>query len=179
MHRDHNADRLDWMRSVMDRYEVSLIRYAAHLTGNIETARDIVQDTFLRLCDEKKPESLNSHLPQWLFTVCRNRAFDIRRKESRMTSLTETDLSDHPSAEPSPADQAETRDAAGRVLDLLRSLPKHQQEVVRLKFQAGLSYKEIAEITDLSVTNVGFLLHTAIKTLRGHMQRIEGASHEA
>ena len=45
---------------------------------------------------------------------------------------------------------------------------------MRLKFQNGLSYKEIAHITNLSVTNVGFLIHTAIKTLRQRMTEQEG-----
>ena len=48
----------------------------------------------------------------------------------------------------------------------MEDLPDNQQEVVRLKFQNGMSYKEIATVTELSVTNVGFLLHTAINTLR-------------
>jgi RNA polymerase sigma-70 factor (ECF subfamily) len=45
-------------------------------------------------------------------------------------------------------------------------LPKNQQEVIRLKFQHGLSYKEISTVTNLSVTNVGFLIHTGLKVLR-------------
>jgi RNA polymerase sigma-70 factor (ECF subfamily) len=44
-----------------------------------------------------------------------------------------------------------------------------QQEAVRLKFQHGLSYKEIASVLDLTVTNVGFILHTALKTLRARL----------
>ena len=48
----------------------------------------------------------------------------------------------------------------------MRGLPNNQQEVVRLKFQNGMSYKEIAAVTELSVSNVGFLLHTALDTLR-------------
>ena len=49
---------------------------------------------------------------------------------------------------------------------MLAGLPDNQQEVVRLKFQDGLSYKEIAGVTGLTVSNVGFLIHTAIHTLR-------------
>ncbi len=45
-------------------------------------------------------------------------------------------------------------------------LPANQQECIRLKFQHGLSYKQISQVTDLSVTNVGFLIHTGLKTLR-------------
>ena len=48
----------------------------------------------------------------------------------------------------------------------IKKLYLYLQEVVRLKFQNGMSYKEIADVTALSVSNVGFLLHTAINRLR-------------
>jgi len=47
-----------------------------------------------------------------------------------------------------------------------------------LKFQNGLSYREISRITNLSVSNVGVLIHTAIKTMRRQFQAMEGVSHE-
>jgi RNA polymerase sigma-70 factor (ECF subfamily) len=78
------------------------------------------------------------------------------------------------SREPSPAAQAERHEDTTHVQRLLAGLPRNQREVVRLKFQNGLSYKEISRITNLSVSNVGFLIHTAIKTLRQQMQQEEG-----
>jgi RNA polymerase sigma-70 factor (ECF subfamily) len=45
-------------------------------------------------------------------------------------------------------------------------LPRNQQECIRLKFQSGLSYKQISDVTNLTATNVGFLIHTGLKTLR-------------
>jgi RNA polymerase sigma factor (sigma-70 family) len=65
-----------------------------------------------------------------------------------------------------PGASIEHEENMSQVLRLMNSLPKNQREVLRLKFQGDLSYKEISEITRLSVTNVGFLIHTAIKTLR-------------
>jgi len=53
---------------------------------------------------------------------------------------------------------------------MLAALPLNQREVVRLKFQNGLSYQEISRVTSLTVTNVGFLLHTALKTIRHQLQ---------
>ncbi len=67
---------------------------------------------------------------------------------------------------PGPAELREREEAGQDILRLLSTLPAKQQEVVRLKFQAGLSYREISEVTELSVSNVGFLLHTALATLR-------------
>jgi len=152
-----------WIVAALDRYESHLVRYANWILGDVERAREVVQETFLRLCREQ-PSRIENHLGQWLFTVCRNLAFDVRKKETRMTPLTEPDLmrsvSDKPGA------SLEREETMSQIVRLMETLPKNQREVLRLKFQSDLSYKEISEITQLSVTNVGFLIHTAIKTLR-------------
>jgi RNA polymerase sigma-70 factor (ECF subfamily) len=73
---------------------------------------------------------------------------------------------DHSSNEPGPAAATESRDTEASLLRLLDRLSPNQREVIRLKFQNDLSYQEIADITQLSVTNVGFILHTGLKKLR-------------
>ena len=157
--------RLAWMRSVLDRYEGPLARYAARITGDVEQARDVVQETFLRLCAQDRAD-VDGHLSEWLFTVCRNRALDVRRKESRMRPLGEAVLENHESPAPSATVVVEGRESTSEVLRVLATLPDSQQEVIRLRFQNGLSYREISSVTELSVSNVGYLIHTAIKTIR-------------
>src|SRR6266436_4738751 len=115
MQEGNEPNRAEWMRSVLTQHEGPLLRYATRITGDLERARDVVQDTFLRLCREH-PEKLNSHLTEWLFTVCRNRALDVVRKESRTRPLTDLDLSSRQSVEPSPAHSAERRETTGDVL---------------------------------------------------------------
>ena len=153
-----------WLRDALERHEGPLMRYACRLVGDLEQARDIVQETFLRLCRETQA-NLDGHLTPWLYRVCRSRALDLKRKEGRMRELAEDVASPFVSHEPLP----DYRDDHAAVTRWLSTLPTNQQEVVRLKFQGGLTYKEISEVTNLTVTNVGFLLHTAIKTLRGRM----------
>ena len=63
----------------------------------------------------------------------------------------------------------ERKERFEEVLRFLERLPENQREVIRLKFQGDLSYKEISEVTGLSVSNVGFLIHTGIKRLRSLM----------
>ena len=87
-----------------------------------------------------------------------------------MKPLDQVELEASASHEPSPATQAEQNESTSRVRRFVETLPANQKEVVRLKFQGGLSYKEISRATNLSVSNVGFLVHTAIKTLRRQMQ---------
>jgi RNA polymerase sigma factor (sigma-70 family) len=151
-----------WIPLVLAEYEQPLTRYAAHITGDIEKAREVVQDTFLKLC-RQKPAQIRDHLAQWLYTVCRNRALDVLRKERRMTGISEAQLQAHSAEGPTALEKEEQ---LADVLAILGTLPANQQEVLRLKFQAELSYLEISRVTNLSVSNVGFLIHTGLKTIR-------------
>jgi RNA polymerase sigma-70 factor (ECF subfamily) len=161
-----------WFRDAFSQHEGRLVRYAQRIVGDVERAPDVVQETFLRLA-KQQPSDVDGHLTEWLFTVCRNQALDVRRKEQRMTTLAEAAAITTPSRAPEPATAAETQDAAGHILALITALPEYQQEVIHLKFQNSLSYREIAAITGLSVSNVGFLIHRGLKTIRSRVKRAE------
>jgi RNA polymerase sigma-70 factor (ECF subfamily) len=151
------------------RHQAPLLRYATRLLhGDADRARDVVQDTFVRLMAQP-PDQVDGHVAEWLFTVCRNRATDLLRKEGRMSLFVEGQAERLVSADPRPGAGLERTEQHAAVLQLINRLPPNQQEVVRLKFQNGFSYQEISRITSLSVTNVGFILHTAIKSLRQQM----------
>lgn len=148
-------------------HESNLISYATHLLGgDEERARDVVQDTLLKLhlADQDK---IRDSLKSWLYAVCRNRAFDILRKEQRLTFTDDNETLDWlDEYETDPSKDADTDEMLRQIWSTIEQLPNNQREVIKLKFQHDLSYKEISQITKLSVTNVGFLLHTAIKRLR-------------
>lgn len=171
MSRSPQARDAEWVRDLVERLEKPLVRYAVKfLRGDVERARDVVQDSFLRLVREGC-ESIGGHEAEWLFRVCRNRCLDVLRKERRMTTLADP----HPSTPEAPASRgasaSEMVERRGEVLALLDDLPERQQEVIRLKFLGGLSYKEISRVTELTVGNVGFLIHTGIKTIREKIER--------
>ena len=152
-----DSSRSQWIVDALDLYEDALLRYATWVLRDAELAREVVQETFLRLCREERSK-LTGHLAQWLFTVCRNLAFDTRKREARMTPLE--------NAEIGVDSNLEKREAVGEIFRMVESLPKNQREVVYLKFQCDLSYKEISEVTKLSVGNVGLLIHTALRAIR-------------
>ena len=153
----------DWVTAIARRYERPLVAYVGRLLGDPDRARDVVQEAFLALCRQSESE-VGPRVAPWLFAVCRRKAIDITRKETRMTALTAT--ADPPAAGPDPATAAETHDTAAAVLARLGRLPANQQEVVRLKFLHQFSYREIADVTGLTESHVGVLLHTALKSLR-------------
>jgi RNA polymerase sigma-70 factor (ECF subfamily) len=155
--------------AILDRFERPLLSFARHLAGDPESARDAVQDTFLRYF--KRPPLVTDleSLAPWLFTVCRRVLIDYQRKNHRLVpmnaiALTLPETLDESAS--SPATALEEKDDTNRLRGLVKNLPERQRELVRLKFEAGLSYRDIAAATGLTVTNVGTLLHQAVQSLR-------------
>lgn len=155
----------NFFERVFAEHNVPLTRYATRLLGDADRARDVVQDTFVKLMAQSQ-STINGHAVEWLFTVCRNRAMDVMRKEHRMTRFEDGEVERVTDVDPRPGRTLERAETHAAMLRLIERLPANQQEVVRLKFQNGFSYKEISRITDLSVGNVGFLIHTAVARLR-------------
>lgn len=86
-------------------------------------------------------------------------------------------IAEKPDAGPDPGGQLANKEAAAGLLKQLAALPDRQQEILRLKFSGGLSYKQIAEVTGLTVSNVGVILHTAIGKLRKQMLGVDDVGH--
>jgi len=150
---------------IVHRFEIPLLQYARRITGDREQARDVVQETFVKfqrngaLRREDEPAT-------WLFTVCRNAALNVCRKERRMMYVDEEVIEGRESDQPMPFDRLEQEEAMAFLLRIVGTLPLRQQEVIQLKFQNDLSYQQIAAIMQTTANNVGVLLHTALKTLR-------------
>jgi RNA polymerase sigma-70 factor (ECF subfamily) len=160
----------DYVQGALDRYEASLIRYAMSLLGDLDRARDVVQETFLKLC-RQDPDRIRSYLAQWLFRVCRNQALDLLRKEKRMAWEQVGDCEQMRASDvPSQGESLQQEEELTQIRNLLTHLSANQQEVIRLKFEGGLSYREISAVTGLTISNVGFLIHTGLKKVRAQLQ---------
>ena len=70
-----------------------------------------------------------------------------------------------------PDEQIARWEGIGLVRLSLQTLDARSRELVQLKFNENLSYKEISERTGLSVSNVGYLLHHAIKTIAAELAK--------
>jgi RNA polymerase sigma factor (sigma-70 family) len=148
--------------------EAPLLGYALRYTGERAQAEDVVQDAFMKL--HAHFEIVTQPRP-WLYRTVHNLALNQRRASGKTVSL------DHSSeADPSPdtdlADPALLPDekiirheGIGLVRISLAALDERSRELVKLKFNDELSYKDIAARTGLTTGNVGFILHHALKTI--------------
>ena len=157
--------REQFVERALAEYESPLVGYAYGFVHDLERARDIVQDTFIRLCQQDMAK-MKDGLKSWLFTVCRNRALDVLRKESRATPLDDDLLKRRAAEAPSPDESLDQNERVASVMRYLDRLSENQRTVILMKFRDGLSYQEICEATGLSNGNVGFLIHPGLKRLR-------------
>lgn len=154
-----------FISQAVEDYQSTLIGYASTILHDTDLARDVVQDTFVRLCQQDMAK-VRDNLKSWLFTVCRNRALDLLRKDKRSEPIEEIRWKKVAGPGLQPDEQATYRENCARLAGFMNRLTEKQREVIILKFQQGLSYQEINLITGLSTGNIGFLIHTGLKRLR-------------
>lgn len=164
------------LRTLFDREETNLLRYAYVLTGRRAVAEEIVQDAFLELharwMDVQNPKA-------WLLRCVRNKAFQHIRKNQRELLCDQSDSAEPMEPNHDSPDAQMQRDEINLMLrGLLESLSEDDQQLVRWKYFEGLKYREISERSGLTVSNVGFRLHRILKQLAGELKPlgIEDAS---
>ena len=151
---------------VVTRYERPLLRYARALVGGDGAAQDVVQEAFLRLL--RKARSVRN-LSSWLGRVTHNLAIDHLRREARMKRAHHAAVVDIGPEPQAPATDAVRADVAAALERGLGRLSTHERAVIVLKVIEGKSYKEISEVTGLSTSNVGYLIHHGLRKLAAHL----------
>ena len=165
-----SADTPGWetIEELFAALESPLLGYALRYTGETGLAEDIVQEAFMKLHAQFEQVQMPR---RWLYRTVRNLALNRRRDESKTVPLAApSDNESSPAAEvldPSllPDEQIVRLEGIGLVRISLEALDDRGRELIRLKFNDELSYKDIAARTGLTTGNVGFLLHQALKTI--------------
>ncbi len=159
------AGSTDRLEAVMEAYESALLRYTSGLLRNWHAAQDVVQNVFIKFLRHADVYSLPpERLRSWFFRVAHNEAVDYIRRETRLRRLHESQSLEE---EAQQRDAAEDKAAAQMELisDAISHLDAPEREVLLLRLQEGLSYREISRATGRSEGNVGCLLHHAVRKL--------------
>ncbi|MGL5019864.1 MAG: RNA polymerase sigma factor [Luteolibacter sp.] len=161
------------LRQVFDAEESALLRYAYGLLGQRETAEDVVQDAFLKLHAHWEEVT---HPRAWLFRCTRNLAFSHLRDHKRETPM-DPDR-EWESASRDPEQTLGKLEAIGTLQLLIAELHEDDRTLISLKYHDGLKYDQISQRTGLSVSNVGYKLHHALKNLADSLRRLGVESPE-
>ena len=155
--------------------ESPLLSYALRRVGELSVAEDMVQEAFMKLHAqfEKVREPR-----RWLYRTVHNQALNHRRQTDKIVHLNPqgegsaqaaTDATD---PQPLPDEQIARWEGIGLVRLSLETLDERSRELIRLKFNEGLSYKEISTRTGLKAGYVGYLLHHALKSIADELAKL-------
>jgi RNA polymerase sigma-70 factor (ECF subfamily) len=155
------------LQQVFETEESPLLRFAYGLVGQREAAEDLVQDAFLKLHahwdDVSNPRA-------WLFKTIRNLALNHIRDHKRETPFEEPD--GFQSAAEDPDHSLGRLEAIGTLQLLVSELDATDRQLITLKYHENLRYDQISQRTGLSVGNVGYKLHHALKNLADSLRHL-------
>jgi len=158
---------LDAFTALVERYRVPALRFAYGIAGN--EAEDAVQDAFVKAFRNLGGFRTDAAFRPWLFTIVANEARNRLRSRVRRGRL-ELQVR----AQPAPAGLAADEVVAGRVqrerlVDAVAHLPDRYREVVALRYFAGLSESETAEVLSCPVGTAKSRMSRALDLLRARL----------
>lgn len=155
------------MEDIVTAYESALLRYAARLVNNMDSAQDVVQNAFIKLFNSATAPLDGPQLKSWLYRVTHNEAVDLIRRETRLRRLHSEQAEACELNNPIAASRKDRThdDRLAAVREKLHHLHPREQQVLLLRLQEGLTYKEIAEVMGRSTGNIGNILHHAVRKL--------------
>lgn len=164
---DHEA-----FRQLVMRHQNAVIGTVAKMLGNASESEDIAQQVFLRIWKNAKRYRPDAKFTTYLFTITRNLVFNETRRKSRKKEVSSNEREDSANlqVEASPDRQPDAEllqaELQHAVDEAIAALPETQRMAVVLRRYEQLSYEEIAEVLELSVSAVKSLLFRARTTLR-------------
>ena len=147
-------------------------RYAARLLSDIEAGKEIAQEVSLRYEQQRAlPNGEGIAQPKaWAYRTARNLVIDQYRRQARKAAVPLPDDLPADATRFNPVILAERKEINTMIQQKINDLSPRHREVLRLKFQEGLKYAEIAEVLGEPVSTVTWLIHEAITLLRKELK---------
>jgi RNA polymerase sigma-70 factor (ECF subfamily) len=162
--------------SLVEKYRQPLFNFIFRTLRDEIEAEDVAQNTFLQVWKSRARYQRTAKFSTWLFTIARNLCLNEIRRRSRhpAESLEEThaEHDDQPSRQYEdkriflPTDDALHGELARKIEEALAELPENQRTAILLCRQDELSYEEIAEVLDCSLSATKSLIHRGRETLK-------------
>ena len=167
--RSRNGD-LEAFNQIVRRYQLRVYNLAARILGDRTAAEDIAQDTFVSAY-KALARFRGGSLRAWLLRIASNLCYDRlrsakRRPEQSLDEAMESPGFHVPSRDPSPEQQAISREIHDHVQRAILGLPFDQRNTIMLVDVQGLSYQEAAEAMDVSMGTVKSRLSRARAAVR-------------
>lgn len=147
-------------KMLIRRYNTIIVRIICLITGNMEIARDLAQETFVRLL-RSKIRHREGNFKSYLTTIAYRLALKESKKNKRIQDLSDSDF-EYDS--PTPLEEMILKERNRILFKTINSLDESHRDILVLRFYGEHSYKEIAEIIKLPVGTVKSRIFYAVKT---------------
>ena len=161
---------------LVEKYQQPLFNFVFRTLRDETETEDVAQNTFLQVWKSRARYERTAKFSTWLFTIARNLCLNEIRRRSRhpAESLEET----HPEHDDQPSRQYEDKkiflptetalhgELAQKIEEALAELPENQRTAILLCRQDELSYEEIAEVLDCSLSATKSLIHRGREMLK-------------
>ena len=144
---------------------------ALRITGNPAEAEDVVQDTLIKVWEKRNDWSRIDNLQAWCMQMVKNRAIDKVRLKANQTENIDT-LYSMSSQEILPDRKTELSDTVGKVKQLMQQLPEQQRLAMHLRDIEGMSYQEISQVMEISLSQVKTNIFRARKGIKSKLLQL-------
>lgn len=169
-------------KELLGRHQSKIYSYIYSMVGNTETANDIFQETFTKVIT-KMDDTYNEQGKwiAWVMRIAHNATIDFLRKKKRFVDVNPQDDSDYDFYDrltDESVDDAqevlEKGETRSSLMEHIAQLPKEQREVVMLRHYYEMSFKEIAELTNVSINTALGRMRYALINLRKMFDKENG-----
>jgi len=155
----------DAMRQIVEAHQERIYRLIYRLVGDVDTAQDLTQETFLKALENIGSLDEGRALHCWLSRIAANLVRDRWRTRKEVIEFDEDDLAlSHRGV--SPGEEVEALEMGERIQRAMMELPHTYREIFLLRHVEEMSYEEIAEALDMGISAAKVRVHRARKMLR-------------
>lgn len=148
------------------KYYARLCVFSNTYVRSIDTSRDVVQDVYIKIWDNRENFHITQSLKAYLYQAVRNQSLNYLEKNSQklrlqddLTKLREIESAEHET-------ELNTEELSEKIWKLVDQLPERRRTIFILYRKHGLSYKEIGEVMDISRKTVENQMGRSLKFIR-------------
>jgi RNA polymerase sigma-70 factor, ECF subfamily len=156
---------------IYDHYFSSVYNYIRYRVEDAPTADDLTATVFEKVLHNlHRFRAEKAPFGAWLFSIARNTVTDHRRRYKQRKTVSIDRIRERVSDNLPPETFVIEKDRQQQLLDAVQQLPERERDIISLKFGAGLTNRHIADISNLSESNVGVIIYRAIRKLKTQLE---------
>ena len=164
---------------LMDLCWEDLVRYAARQLGDVDLARDVVQEALIQVWERRRGWRPRGSARAYLYRIVRHLVIDEKRKQGVRRRWAEGQQHRDAPRPATPAEEFDAKVLADAFEAAVASLPRRRRDVFELVFQRGLSHAEAASVLDISAQTVANQMSAALRSVRQAVSATRGDQGES